>query len=125
MLELVRREELGRGGPRVPVPEITRYLSDLLGESVTAYLSGLDGTNMVRAWSRGFAEPSPDQLERLRVAYEAAQCLVVECGEAMTRSWFFGTNPSLHDTAPAYVLRHWEPRSWESVLSAAQEFAEL
>lgn len=105
--------------------QVTSYLGRHLGESVTAYLSGVDDPALARAWAQGAAVPAPEQWERLQAAYESAVCLVDECGDEMTRSWFFGMNNSLRDTAPAYVLRHWSREDWASVVEAAQEFAEI
>jgi hypothetical protein len=43
----------------------------------------------------------------------------------MTRTWFFGTNRSLRNTAPAYVLRYWPCHERDAVFPAAQQFAEI
>jgi hypothetical protein len=107
------------------VCEMAGYLCQHLSEEVTAYLSGLSETETVRAWAEGYVSPAPEERFRLEVAYEAARCLVPDCGDEMTRSWFFGMNPLLQDTAPAYVLRNWSRESWATVLTAAQEFAEI
>lgn len=107
------------------VCEMAEYLCEHLSEEVTAYLSGLSETKTVRAWAEGEISPAPEERFRLEVAYWAARCLVPDCGDEMTRSWFFGMNPSLEDTAPAYVLRNWNRGSWANVLTAAQEFAEI
>lgn len=107
------------------VCEMAGYLCEHLTEEVTAYLSGLNETGTVRAWVEGYVVPAPEERVRLEVAYAAARCLVPDCGDEMTRSWFFGMNPSLQDTAPAYVLRNWSRESWATVVTAAQEFAEI
>lgn len=107
------------------VSEMAGYLCQHLSEEVTAYLSGLNETETVRAWTRGALVPDPEQLSRLEVAYGAALCLVPVCKDEMTRTWFFGMNRSLREKAPAYVLRHWSSEERAAVLSAAQQFAEI
>jgi len=105
--------------------EMVGYLCEHLSEEVTAYLSGLSETKTVRAWAEGDVSPAPEERFRLEVAYEAARCLVPGCGDDMTRSWFFGMNRSLRETAPAYVLRNSSREDQELVLSAARQFAEI
>ena len=107
------------------ISEITSYLADHLGPEVTAYLSGRDSSEVVQAWTQGRVTPDPKERARLEVAFKATQCLVAVCGDEMTRSWFFGMNEALRDTAPAYVLRHGSREDWAIVLSAAQQFAEI
>lgn len=104
--------------------KLVEFLGEHLGEDVTAYLSGIEDPETVRAWAQGQVQPSPDEMSRLVIAYEATQCLSDVCGDTMIRSWFFGMNPMLEDRAPAYVLRHLKGEDLEIVLSAAQEFAE-
>jgi hypothetical protein len=125
MSALRQLREHRRAAVEPAVCEMVGYLCKHLSEEVTAYLSGLSETKTVRAWVEGDVSPAPEELFRLEVAYEATRCLVPDCGDDMTRSWFFGMNRSLQDTAPAYVLRNWNRESWSGVLTAAQEFAEI
>lgn len=104
--------------------KLAEFLGEHLGEDVTAYLSGIEDPEMVRAWALGHAQPGPEEMSRLRVAYEATRCLSDVYGDVTIRSWFFGMNPWLEDCAPAYVLRHLNGETRDLVLSAAQEFAE-
>jgi hypothetical protein len=104
--------------------ELAQFLGERLGEDVTAYLSGIENPEIVRAWALGQEQPSPEEMSRLRVAYEATRCLSDVYGDVTIRSWFFGMNPWLEDCAPAYVLRHLNGETRDLVLSAAQEFAE-
>jgi hypothetical protein len=104
--------------------KLAEFLGEHLGEDVTAYLSGIEDPEMVRAWALGQAQPGPEEMSRLLVAYEATQCLSEILGDVMIRSWFFGMNPLLQDRAPAYILRYLEGEERHLVLSAAQEFAE-
>lgn len=124
MLEQLRKAD-PREGQQISIQEIAAYLCRHLGEGVTAYLSGVDDPALARGWAQGGTLPAPEQWERLQAAHEAALCLVEDCGDDMTRSWFFGMNSSLRETAPAYVLRHWSRKDWASVVEAAQEFAEI
>jgi hypothetical protein len=106
------------------MPEVLFYLRDHLGSEVTAYLSGADSPDLFARWVEGGAQPQADHEQRLRPAYEAARSIVQAYDDETARQWFGGMNPSLEDTAPAYVLRHGSPKQWGSVVSAAMEFVE-
>jgi hypothetical protein len=111
-----------------PEPEdlsaVLSYLQEHLGSEMTAYVSGADNPTLVSKWVDGTARPQPSHEVRLRPAYEAARYVVEAYGDETARQWFFGINPSLQDTAPAYVLRHGPPAQWEVVVPAALEFVE-
>ncbi len=104
--------------------EVLIYLQEHLGSEMTAYLSGAESPDVVQQWSKGTAQPQPTHEIRLRPAYTAARYVVDAYGDETARQWFFGRNPSLHDTAPAYVLRHGPPEKWAVVVPAAMEFVE-
>lgn len=104
--------------------EVLIYLQEHLGSDVTAYLSGADSPNLVERWAEGTVRPQASHELRLRPAYEAARYVVEAYDDETARQWFFGMNPSLQDTAPAYVLRHGSPEQWDVVVPAAMEFVE-
>lgn len=120
-----QRSYLGHEEPELEdLSEVLGYLQEHLGPEVTAYLSGADSLALVERWTEGTAQPQASHEVRLRPAYEAARYVVEAYGDETARQWFFGMNPSLQDTAPAYVLRHGPPEQWEVVVPAAMEFVE-
>jgi hypothetical protein len=125
MIDRLVNHEFEEEAEAPTVREMAEYLCGHLSPEVTAYLSGLDEPDTVQAWAQGQIQPSAEEKSRLEVAYRASQRLVQACGDDMARTWFFGTNRALRNTAPAYVLRHWSRKERASVLSAAQQFAEI
>jgi hypothetical protein len=104
--------------------DMVSYLQEHLGSGVTAYVGGAEYPDMVKKWLDGTAQIESAHGSRLRQAYGAARCVVEAFGDETAVQWFFGKNPTLEDTAPAYVLRHGSPVQWEVVVPAALEFAE-
>jgi ABC-type phosphate/phosphonate transport system substrate-binding protein len=108
------------------ISSVVAYLKKHLGQGVTAYLSGADDTQLVERWAAGKAQPTMLPDLRLRSAYQAARYVVEAYGDETAQDWFFGMNPALADTAPAYVLRHGSsPEHWSVVVPAAMEFVEM
>jgi hypothetical protein len=118
---------LDRGFDNTPrqISDVAEYLCVHLGDDVTAYISGIEDPELVHAWAQGSRVPGAEERARLEAAFEASKRLVPVCGDRMTRSWFFGTNRALGNTAPAYVLRYRNQEDRASVISAAQVFAEI
>jgi len=106
------------------LPDVLFFLREHLGSDFAAYLSGADSPSLFASWVEGNAQPQAEHEQRLRPAYEAARSIVRAYDDETARQWFGGMNPTLEDTAPAYVLRHGSPEQWDSVVSAAMEFVE-
>jgi hypothetical protein len=104
---------------------VVKYLQAQLGSPMTAYLSGIDDTQIVDLWMQGKARPDKLQWRRLRSAYHATRALVDAYDDQTASSWFLGMNPTFDDEAPARVLRNSRfPCIWGEVVLAAREFAE-
>jgi hypothetical protein len=79
---------------------------------------------MVTHWIARHNTPRERPQMRLREAYRAAGLLVDAHGDEAAKAWFVGSNASLGDQAPAYVIRN--ASTWEDlrlVLPAARAFA--
>jgi hypothetical protein len=121
---ILDREKPASSEAEEALSEVLIYLQEHLGPEMTAYLSGAESPSVVQQWSKGTAQPQATHEVRLRPAYRAARYVVDAYGDETARQWFFGMNPSLDDTAPAYVLRHGPSEQREIVVPAAMEFVE-
>jgi hypothetical protein len=103
--------------------EAAKYLSEHLGQQLTAYVCGVKDLKTVGRWASGDVAPRAGALMRLRVAFFAAVVLVDAYGSETARSWFMGTNGVLGDS-PAWVLRHGQNLDdLRLVVPVAKEFA--
>jgi hypothetical protein len=113
-------------GPRIALTsdaDAAKYLSDHLGQKLTAYACGVKDLKTVSRWANRDVAPRAGALMRLRVAFFAAVVLIDAYGSETARSWFMGTNGVLGD-APAWVLRHGQNLDdLRFVVPAAKEFA--
>lgn len=102
-------------------------LRDLLGARLVAYLGGVKEARAVRQWADGTrAVASGVDLDRLRLAYQAALLLSPRNGPAVVQAWFQGLNPSLGDRSPARLLREGDvDDAGPQVLAAARQFAAI
>lgn len=104
---------------------VAGYLQEHLGQTVTAYLSGVKDSKLVGQWAAGRVQPRPLPGFRLRSAYQAARYLVEAYGSKTAQAWFFGRNSQLDGRAPASVLREGTiPEDWGFVVTAAKAFVE-
>nr|WP_012476899.1 hypothetical protein [Streptomyces sp. 44030]ABC67331.1 hypothetical protein pRL1.2 [Streptomyces sp. 44030]ABC67361.1 hypothetical protein pRL1.32c [Streptomyces sp. 44030] len=103
------------------IPEIVRYLQEVLGQKLTAFIAGTTDPKNVARWSRGDHSPRPDTERKLRAAFQVFQLLQQYDSEGVVRAWFIGMNPHLDDESPAEVLRDGRLRE---VLSAARLFTQ-
>jgi hypothetical protein len=103
--------------------EAAKYLSEHLGQKLTAYACGVKDLKTVGRWASGDVAPRASALMRLRVAFFAAVVLVDAYGSETARSWFIGTNDALGDS-PAWVLRYGQNLDdLRLVVPVAKEFA--
>lgn len=110
---------------RLEAAVLVKELRDLLGAKLVAYLGGVKETRAVRQWAEGSRTVSgSDDLQRLRVAYQAARLLAERDDPGVVQAWFQGLNPVLGDRSPARVLRDGELDDvGPQVLAAARQFA--
>lgn len=110
---------------RLEAAVLVKELRDLLGAKLVAYLGGVKETRAVRQWAEGSRMVSgSDDLQRLRVAYQAARLLAERDDPGVVQAWFQGLNPVLGDRSPARVLRDGELDDvGPQVLAAARQFA--
>lgn len=105
--------------------ELVGQLRELLGSRLVAYLAGVSETRAVRQWADGNRSiRDEDDLQRLRVAYQAALVITARDSAQVAQSWFQGLNPQLDDQSPARLLRTGKPdEAGRLVLAAARSFA--
>jgi len=104
---------------------LVKELRDLLGAKLVAYLGGVKETRAVRQWAEGTrAVSGGEDLQRLRVAYQAARLLAERDSTDVVQAWFQGLNPGLGDRSPARLLREGAvDEVGPQVLAAARQFA--
>ncbi len=110
---------------RLEPAELVTALLEVLGGKLVAYLGGVRETRAVRQWAQGQRRiGSPQDLARLRLAYQIAALLGERDSPAVVQAWFVGLNPSLADRSPARVLREQSlDDAGPQVLAAARQFA--
>ena len=104
---------------------LVKELRELLGASLVAYLGGVRETRAVRQWAEGTrAISGREDLQRLRVAYQAAKLVAERDDSDVVQAWFQGLNPVLGDRSPARLLREGAVEDvGPKVLAAARQFA--
>jgi hypothetical protein len=105
---------------RLPIAQVTRFLIEALGRSLTLRVAGVSDPHAVKAWASGDRQPRERSESRLRTAYRAFQTINAVDTEYAARAWFIGLNPQLGDTAPVIALSEDRLRD---VLVAAEAFA--
>jgi|SRR4051812_9723746 hypothetical protein len=104
-----------------PIDQIARLLQEVLSRRLTAYIAGVgDGKTVSRWANKEVAEIRDHETEqRLRVAYEIAQLLLMVDAAHTVKGWFIGLSPELDDVAPAEAIRNGQLRE---ALTAARAF---
>lgn len=88
----------------LPVGEVTRRLSDVIGKKLTAYVGGAHSVQVVDEWIKG-SVPDTEVEQRLRFTYEIV-CLLSETeSHREIQAWLIGINPDLGDLAPLQCIR--------------------
>ncbi len=93
-----------RQATRTDLANIAKYLQEILGQRLTAVISGVNDAKAVGKWARGTQTPHPDTEKRLRLAFQITQMLLNAESPSTVRAWFVGMNPELDDESPALVL---------------------
>ena len=106
---------------RTSTSEIARYFQDLVGQRLTAYMTGVSDPKAVGKWASGQRDPRGESERRLRDAYQIAMLIAGYDSDSTVRAWLVGMNPLLGDRAPATVLAEREDGAAQA-LAAAKAF---
>ena len=106
---------------RTSTPDIARYFQDLVGQKLTAYMTGVNDPKAVGKWASGQRAPRGEAERRLRDAYQIAMLISVYDSDSTTRAWLVGMNPLLGDRAPATVIAESDDGA-KQALAAAKAF---
>lgn len=106
---------------RTSTAEIARYFQDLVGQRLTAYMTGVADPKAVGKWASGQRDPRGESERRLRDAYQIAMLIAAYDSDSTVRAWLVGMNPLLGDCAPATVLAEREDGAAQA-LAAAKAF---
>ena len=101
--------------------EMAAFFQDLLGQQLTALMTGIANPKAVGKWARGERSPRSPAERKLRDAYHAAVLIAEYDDEATARAWFMGMNSFLHDRSPIKVLGS-DPDGGERVMDAALSY---
>jgi hypothetical protein len=102
----------------VAITRVVINLQEVLGQRLTAVVTGTKDARTLRAWAQGQRSPSEEAERRLRDAYAVVDLLLeVEAPETV-RAWFCGMNPNLDDRPPVLALVTMP----QEVLQAARAF---
>ena len=111
--------EIERDAYHLPISAIVAYLAEIAGVVVTGTIGNVATDRAVRHWIAG--DRVPDHDPQLRFGYRIARMIESACGSRAVQAWFKGSNTSLHDRAPALVLRDdFSEQTQHSILGAAR-----
>ena len=104
-------------------PDLVGRLRDLVGARLVAYMGNVKNTRPVNEWVTGQRSPGADDVQRLRLAFQAARLLRERYDATTIQSWMMGSNPALGDEAPARYIRHNPPvEAAREIMAAANSF---
>src|SRR5690606_18028650 len=113
--------QVHRQAVSAPLTEVAGLLQEVLSRRLTAFIAGVKDGKTVSRWANGevteIREHETEQ--RLRMAYEIAQLLLLHASPQTVKAWFIGLNPQLDDRSPAEVIREGQLRE---ALAAARAF---
>jgi hypothetical protein len=96
--------EAHRNSLMLPMPELLRTLISNIGKKLTAFVAGVDDTEIVESWMAG--EPlTSDAEKRLRFTYQIVMTLRIKDAPEVAQAWLIGVNPELGDRVPIRLLR--------------------
>lgn len=98
-------EQIHRRTVKASVPEITKFLQDVLTRQLVAYMCDVKDPKTVARWATGERNPSNKIEGRLRAIYQIFEILQAEESPHTVRAWFIGMNPQLDDESPATAIR--------------------
>lgn len=80
-------------------PALVTALADQLGFKLVTYLGNIKEARAVGQWAEGNCEPAnPEDLERLLLAFQAANLIMSRGSAGVAQAWFQGLNPRLGRT---------------------------
>jgi hypothetical protein len=106
---------------RATAAEMAAFLQGLVGQKLTALMTGIDDPKAVGKWARGERVPRGETARRLREAFQVSTLLALGESEETARAWLMGMNPLLEDRAPAAVIAAF-PDGGERAMRAAKAF---
>ncbi len=101
--------------------EMAAYFQNLLGQRLTALMTGSRDPKAVGKWARGERAPRGETERRLRDGYHVAMLLTLAEDEETARAWLLGMNPILRDRPPLTVIGDM-PDGSERVMGAARAY---
>ena len=105
----------------MPITEVVRELTELLGATTVAVIGGVTETRAVQQWIAG---REPQRAHALRFALQVASMLATQSDKHVAHAWFHGSNPRLGDAVPMLLLRDRPLSEIQSAfVSAARAFA--
>lgn len=106
----------------MPITDVVRELSNLLGSTAVAAIGGVTETRAVAQWMNG---REPQRPHVLRFALQIAGMIATHADREVARAWFNGSNPHIGDRVPLVMLEH-EPLNevQGALLEAARSFAQ-
>lgn len=84
--------------------DVARFLADVFGNNLTAYMAKVSSPDTVKSWAGG-QEPRHQSEARLRNAMQIFQLIREEESDHVARAWFIGLNPQLDNRSPAEAIR--------------------
>jgi hypothetical protein len=106
---------------RASTAEMAAFLQDLVGQKLTAVMTGIDDPKAVGKWARGERQPRGATAQRLRDAFQVATLLTLGESAQTAQAWLMGMNPHLGDRAPATIFAE-EPDGGLRAMRAARAF---
>jgi hypothetical protein len=86
----------------LPVREVVRELTQLLGATTVAAIGGVKETRAVQQW---MVDRDPQRPHVLRFALQIALMLASQGDREFAQAWFHAANPRLEDRIPMLLLR--------------------
>jgi hypothetical protein len=105
----------------LPIRNVVRELTDLLGATTVAVIGGVGETRAVHQW---MTNREPQRPHVLRFALQVATMVAARGDSEVARAWFHGGNPRLGDKVPMLMLRDIPLSEVQGpLLAAARAFA--
>lgn len=101
------------------IDQVIRLLSLDLGPTLAAATAGAESVTQAAAWTNGQAAPTPEQAERLRLAYWLFNALQAAESTDIARAFFIGRNARLNNEAPCQFLKRSKAREAAPTLESA------
>lgn len=101
MPQLQAAKQAHRTTVQSSTPDVVKYLQEVLGQKLTAYVADVSDPRTVARWAAGERSPRGEHEQRLRCAYQIFLLLLEQEAPPTIRAWFLGLNPQLDDEAPA------------------------